>query len=291
MEAEEFRLVREALRAFAADHRCGSAEVGQAERTAAQKALEGLGLGELRGSAQPLASAQECALLAEEYGRQPLTTSFLGTVLLAPEALRLLETADRTAVSEGTPTVALTPDLRFPGRDDDAASVAWDAEGATGALGVGDDGTVRLLGLGTLAPTTDPLRSVRSAHSGGPATELGRQELRDRAGRLPDGLVSAVGRCVVDYQVLVAHARRRTAERLAGRAAGPESSVDKLLMTRAEQRLYETALKVLPEELHREGGAVYGEYLYSRAASVYGGTSQIQRNVIAKRLLRLPSAP
>jgi alkylation response protein AidB-like acyl-CoA dehydrogenase len=117
-----------------------------------------------------------------------------------------------------------------------------------------------------------------------------RQELARRGDTLPDGLVSAVGRCAVDYEVLVAHARRRTAERLAGRAAGPESSIDKLLMTRAEQRLYETALQVLPDEVTREGGAVFGEYLYSRAASVYGGTSQIQRNIIAKRLLRLPSA-
>ncbi|MBA4863558.1 acyl-CoA dehydrogenase family protein [Streptomyces sp. PSKA54] len=117
-----------------------------------------------------------------------------------------------------------------------------------------------------------------------------RQVLQDRRDDLPDGLASAVGRCVADYQVLVAHARRRTAERLAGQGAGPESSVDKLLMTRTEQRLYETALKVLPEELFREGGEVFGEYLYSRAASVYGGTSQIQRNIIAKRLLRLPSA-
>lgn len=60
-------------------------------------------------------------------------------------------------------------------------------------------------------------------------------------------------------------------------------------MTRAEQRLYETALRVLPDQLTEAGGTVYGEYLYSRAASVYGGTSQIQRNIIAKRLLRLPS--
>ncbi len=88
----------------------------------------------------------------------------------------------------------------------------------------------------------------------------------------------------------MAHARRRTAERLGGQVAGPESSIDKLLMTRAEQRLYQTALKVFPEQLAEDGGEIFGEYLYSRAASVYGGTSQIQRNIIAKRVLQLPSS-
>ncbi|KMS75970.1 acyl-CoA dehydrogenase [Streptomyces viridochromogenes] len=116
-----------------------------------------------------------------------------------------------------------------------------------------------------------------------------RRAAHERRGTLPDGLLSDIGRCAVDYQVLVAHARRRTAERLAGQSAGPESSVDKLLMTRAEQRLYETALKVFPEELYGEGGEVLGDYFYARAASVYGGTSQIQRNIIAKRLLGLPA--
>ncbi|MEY9836586.1 acyl-CoA dehydrogenase family protein [Streptacidiphilus sp. EB103A] len=123
-----------------------------------------------------------------------------------------------------------------------------------------------------------------------------RRAARDRRDELPDGLRSEIGRCFVDYEVLVAHAARRTAERLAGHTAGPESSYDKLLMTRTEQRLYETALRVFPEELFgnegngNEGGELFGEYLYSRAASVYGGTSQIQRNIIAKRVLGLPSA-
>ncbi|MFE2701206.1 acyl-CoA dehydrogenase family protein [Streptomyces mirabilis] len=126
-----------------------------------------------------------------------------------------------------------------------------------------------------------------------------RRTARERRADLPDGLLSEIGRCFVDYEVLVAHARRRTAERLGGQLAGPESSIDKLLMTRTEQRLYETALKVFPEEqLRGEGeegeeraGAseLFGDYLYSRAASVYGGTSQIQRNIIAKRVLGLPS--
>lgn len=106
---------------------------------------------------------------------------------------------------------------------------------------------------------------------------------------LPDGLRSEIGRCFVDYEVLVAHTRRRIAERIAGVEAPFDSSIDKLLMTRTEQRLYETALKVIPESLYEDGNEVFAEYLYSRAASVYGGTSQIQRNIIAKRILRLPS--
>ena len=114
-----------------------------------------------------------------------------------------------------------------------------------------------------------------------------RRAARDRRGELPDGLLSEIGRCVVDYEVLVAHARRRTAERIGGTSSGPESSIDKLLMTRAEQRLYETALKVFPDSLTGGDDDLFGEYLYSRAASVYGGTSQIQRNIIAKRILHL----
>ena len=31
------------------------------------------------------------------------------------------------------------------------------------------------------------------------------------------------------------------------------------------------------------------EYLYSRAATIYGGTAEVQRNIIARRLLELGS--
>lgn len=161
MQAEEFRLVREALGAFVADHRCTSAEPTAAQRSAAQKALDALGLVELRRGAWPLATAQECALLAEDFGRQPMAASFLGTVLLAPEVLRLVEAGGGDVSYEGTPTIALGRDLRFGGGAGDCR--AWDAEGADSALYVADDGTVRSLALGDMAPTTDPLRAVRVA--------------------------------------------------------------------------------------------------------------------------------
>ena len=61
-------------------------------------------------------------------------------------------------------------------------------------------------------------------------------------------------------------------------------------MTAVEQAVGHAALAV--------GGAAHGDgddtwlkvYLYSRAQSVMGGTSQIQRNLVATRILGLPTS-
>jgi hypothetical protein len=177
VEAEEFRLVRDALHGFATGHRCTSADTSADQRAAAQKALDQLGLAELRRDTEPLATAQECALLAEEYGKQPLATSFLGTVLMAPEILRLLGTSGQNLAAVGTPTIALGPGLRFA--SETGERLAWDTEGADGALCVEQDGTVRHLALGSPAATTDTLRPVCSTLPDG-APVLGRLTAESR---------------------------------------------------------------------------------------------------------------
>ncbi|GAB2824796.1 acyl-CoA dehydrogenase family protein [Actinocorallia aurea] len=79
-----------------------------------------------------------------------------------------------------------------------------------------------------------------------------------------------------------------TQERLgAGAKLGPETSVDKVLLATAEQRLFDTARDLLPGVLELGSSPWQPEYLYSRAATIYGGTSEIQRNIIARRLLDL----
>ncbi|NKQ51499.1 acyl-CoA dehydrogenase [Amycolatopsis sp. K13G38] len=87
----------------------------------------------------------------------------------------------------------------------------------------------------------------------------------------------------VQTEMLRLHVRRRLSEQLDGVVHGPEGSLDKLLMTWVEQAVGHAALAVGGTD--DEG--LLGAYLYSRAQSVMGGTSQIQKNIIASRILGL----
>ncbi|MDV7354274.1 acyl-CoA dehydrogenase family protein [Rhodococcus oxybenzonivorans] len=79
-----------------------------------------------------------------------------------------------------------------------------------------------------------------------------------------------------------------TQQRLAdGAQLGPETSIDKVLLATAEQRLFDTARDLLPGVLELGENEWRTEFLYSRAATIYGGTAEIQRNIIARRLLDL----
>ncbi len=119
-------------------------------------------------------------------------------------------------------------------------------------------------------------------------------ELRRRVEAEPDAYgpqqVSELGWAMVEVEMLRLHVRRRLSDRLDGISHGPEGSVDKLLMTSVEQAVGHAALAI--------GGVAHGggddtwlnAYLYSRAQSVMGGTSQIQRNLVARRILGLPDS-
>ena len=96
---------------------------------------------------------------------------------------------------------------------------------------------------------------------------------------------------IVEAEMLRLHVCRRLSDRLDGITHGPEGSVDKLLMTWTEQAVGHASVAIggLP---HGDGAdeSWLASYLYSRAQSVMGGTAQIQRNLIATRLLGLPTS-
>ena len=81
---------------------------------------------------------------------------------------------------------------------------------------------------------------------------------------------------------------RATQHRLAdGARLGPETSIDKVLLATAEQRMYDTVRDLMPGAVELDDTEWRTEFIYSRAATIYGGTAEIQRNIIARRLLDL----
>ena len=95
----------------------------------------------------------------------------------------------------------------------------------------------------------------------------------------------------VQAEMLRLHVRRRLSERLDHVDHGPGGSIDKLLMTWVEQSVGAAAVSVAGARAATDADDVALKiYLYSRAQSVMGGTSQIQKNIIATRILGLPVA-
>jgi alkylation response protein AidB-like acyl-CoA dehydrogenase len=87
---------------------------------------------------------------------------------------------------------------------------------------------------------------------------------------------------------------RATCHRLAaGERLGPETSIDKVLTASAEQAVFDLAEDALMDIItigdDPESERWRGDYLYSRAATIYGGSAEIQRNIISRRLLDLGS--
>jgi alkylation response protein AidB-like acyl-CoA dehydrogenase len=85
---------------------------------------------------------------------------------------------------------------------------------------------------------------------------------------------------------------RATQYRLArGEKIGAETSIDKVLVATAEQAVFDLVAEGLGPEVALGDDPLStrwrSEYLYSRAATIYGGSAEIQRNIIARRLLEL----
>jgi alkylation response protein AidB-like acyl-CoA dehydrogenase len=102
-------------------------------------------------------------------------------------------------------------------------------------------------------------------------------------------VAEALARAYVELGVLRLH-NLRTLTRLGrGEEPGPESSWVKLAWTTMTQGLSEAALLVTGRDpLSAESGPWARQWLWSKAASIAGGTSQVQRDIIAGRILGLP---
>jgi alkylation response protein AidB-like acyl-CoA dehydrogenase len=118
--------------------------------------------------------------------------------------------------------------------------------------------------------------------------EDARRLRRDGTAAIDDPAVrSLLARAHVGIEVLKHQGYRSVGKMIADGHPGPESSVDKVVLARVEQALADAALDVLGTTAEL-GDTWHHAYFYGRAASVYGGSVQIQNNIIAERILGLP---
>jgi alkylation response protein AidB-like acyl-CoA dehydrogenase len=90
---------------------------------------------------------------------------------------------------------------------------------------------------------------------------------------------------------------RYTALRVLSGEPGPEMSINKLYWATFHRKLGELAMDVLGPHATVTDGFPYeltdlqSLFIFTRADTIYGGSNQIQRNVIGERVLGLPREP
>jgi len=135
--------------------------------------------------------------------------------------------------------------------------------------------------------------------SGGGSTleQLAKEYCGDESGRIADPIVrSEVAQHLMDQRCFMTTVRRSAEEAKAGQGPGAASSMFKLYGTEMNKRRYELLVKVLGSQaLGWEGEGFSArelsttrEWLRSKGNSIEGGTSEVQLNIIAKRVLGLP---
>jgi alkylation response protein AidB-like acyl-CoA dehydrogenase len=119
----------------------------------------------------------------------------------------------------------------------------------------------------------------------------GRLQRLVEAAPTDDRAAETVGQAYLELFALRARSRA-TQHRLAETGTiGAETSIDKVLVATTEQTVFDAVRRLLPGTIELDDGGIgerwRNEYLYSRAATIYGGTAEVQRNIIARRLLEL----
>jgi alkylation response protein AidB-like acyl-CoA dehydrogenase len=185
-----------------------------------------------------------------------------------------------------TPGITVRPIAVSNGRNELAEvyfdEVAVPASAVIGEVGVGWAVTMYLMQFerGMYAWQRQAHLHMRLAdairQSGRPAAEVG----------------VLVGDAFVSLFALRTRARSTLLRLAAGDTIGPEASVDKTLLSSTEHAVYDAARELLSPEFELGGSdrahIWRDEWHYSRSTSVFGGAVEVQRDIIAERLLGLP---
>lgn len=111
-----------------------------------------------------------------------------------------------------------------------------------------------------------------------------------RRGHIPDNRATRIrlGEAYAQLRALQVRVQRSLSERASGALPGVEGSIDKLMMTDTDQIIGHAVMDLRQAGPILEEGLEWDVYVWSRAQSIFGGTQQIQRNIVAQRVLGLP---
>jgi alkylation response protein AidB-like acyl-CoA dehydrogenase len=134
----------------------------------------------------------------------------------------------------------------------------------------------------------------------GPTANDVLQLVRDHGGT-PDMLLrQQLAQLYIAAEVLRLIRLRTVSARVRGLEPGPEASVRKALADEHGQQVMETAMELAGAYRMCADRGPYGEpdrtgwqygYMYARALTIGGGTSEVQRNILGEKVLGLPREP
>ncbi|HWE67645.1 MAG TPA: acyl-CoA dehydrogenase family protein [Acidimicrobiales bacterium] len=108
----------------------------------------------------------------------------------------------------------------------------------------------------------------------------------------PPSAADAVAQAHMDAQAYQLHTYWTATKVTQGHPVGPEASCNKIFWSETDVAIHQTALALLGADAelleHGAPGEWLDGYLFALAGPIYAGTNEIQRNVVAERLLGLP---
>ncbi|GAC1421590.1 MAG: acyl-CoA dehydrogenase family protein [Candidatus Velthaea sp.] len=110
------------------------------------------------------------------------------------------------------------------------------------------------------------------------------RELAAREGMMDARLEERIALVEIELEAIAITELRTLAAESAGKRPGPESSILKVKGTEIQQALSEIALDIVGPYAEPTAPRTYFNY---RKASIYAGSNEIQKNIIAKRILKL----
>jgi len=122
------------------------------------------------------------------------------------------------------------------------------------------------------------------------------RETAAKDARVDPGLRDTVARCWMDAEAYALNTYQTVSRLLEGGKIGAEASLNKIFWSELDVTMHETALallgpraELLPQAPAAQGvGTWLDGFLFALSGPIYAGTNEVQRNIIAERILGLP---